>query len=69
MYNSKIINAGIRITQTRIVYENNVWTNNKNNYTQKWIKIKGLRDIHTCWKYRTPAVRKYFNICMYAYNI
>lgn len=71
LYDSKLVNAGIRLTQTRIKDDNNIWIVDNGDYNKGWTNISEVENstIHSAWKYTTVSAIKYFGLCTYQVNI
>lgn len=62
LYNSKLVNGGIRLLQNRIRQNDHAWTIDKGNYEQGWSKSDKTDEI-TAWTYIHIPLVKYFNLC------
>lgn len=71
LYDSKLVNAGIRLTQTRVKDDNSFWIVDNDDYSIGWTNISEVEDnvIHSAWRYTTVSAIKYFGLCTYQINI
>lgn len=64
LYNSKIINGGIRLKQKRVRIDDVRWKIDTGYYNQGWIKTN-VFEKKSAWVYRSEPVTKYFSLCTY----
>lgn len=64
LYNSKIINGGIRLKQKRVRIDDVGWKTDTGDYNEGWIKTN-VFEHKSAWVYRSESVTKYFSLCMY----
>lgn len=67
LYNSKLINGGIRLTQNRNRKSSDGWGKDEGVYTEEWIPATETNN-QSAWTYRSIPVIKYFDICTYKTN-